>query len=103
MKEEYIEQLLAESERCGALRRGVRARCDEIDSRLSDCAGMRRRRYNRTVTAVLAVLLLAVGGLNVALAAHNRQTLLCNSDCDMQQILTEADGVIASCRQNTMI
>ena len=53
--------------------------------------------------AALATMLVAVGGANVALAARQEQNLRCNSACNTQELLTAADGVIASCRQNTMI
>lgn len=102
MKEDYIERLLDDAGRRGALRRSVAQRCDELDSRLAARTADSRRYYRLSATALVA-LLLAVGGVNVALAAQQRQTVRCNSACNTQELLTVADGVIASCRQNTMI
>lgn len=102
MKEDYIDLLLADAGRQGALRRSVAERCDELDGRLAAHAADRRR-YYRLALAAVAALLVAVGGVNVALAARQEQSLRCNSACNAQELLTAADGVIASCRQNTMI
>lgn len=103
MKEDYIDRLLDEAGRQGALRRDVARRCVELDARLAAGSDTARRRYYRLAATTLAVLLVATAGVNAALAAHRPQTLVCNNECSMQQVLTQADGVIASCRQNTMI
>ncbi len=102
MKEEYIEQMLAAAGRHGALRRGVEERCGELDSRLTARATECRRHY-RLSLAALVVLLVVMGGVNMVLVARQGQTLRCNSACNTQELLTAADGVIASCRQNTTI
>ena len=93
MKEDYIDRLLVDVGRQGALRRDGRLAAHAAD----------RRRYYRLAVAALAALLVAVGGVNVALAARQEQSLRCNSACNAQELLTAADGVIASCRQNTTI
>ena len=102
MKEDYIDRLLVDVGRQGALRRSVAERCDELDGRLAAHAADRRR-YYRFALAALATMLVAVGGANVALVARQEQSLRCNSACNTQELLTAADGVIASCRQNTTI
>lgn len=103
MKTEYIETLLSDAERRGRCRRTVALRCGEIDRRFAACTRGQRRLYYRTSLAVLTAMIIAAGLLNGLLAARTPDRLRCNSDCTLQQVLTEADGVIASCRQNATI
>ena len=103
MKTEDIETLLSTAERRGKCRRTVGDRCGELDHRLAACTGTQRRRYYRTSLAVLTAMVLAAGLLNGLLATHTPDRMRCNNDCTLQQVLTEADGVIASCRQDATI
>ena len=103
MKEDYIETLLNDAEQRGRCRRLVEGRCIELDHHFAAYTGERRRRYYRTTFAVLMAMVLAAGFINGILATHTHNRVRCNSDCSLQQVLTEADGVIASCRQTTII
>ena len=106
MKEDYIDRLLADAGRQGALRRSVAERCDELDGRLAAHAADRRR-YYRLALAALATMLMAVGGVNVALGWICAPVLARDGAAGVRGMIRvgrgSADGVIASCRQNTMI
>lgn len=103
MKAEYIETLLSDAEQRGRRSRTVGDRCGELDRRFAACTGAARRRYYKTSLAVLTAMVLAAGLINGLLATRTPDRLRCNSDCTLQQVLTQADGVIASCRQNATI